>query len=55
MRHSKISCRPLPMLTFSRKMAKWQSDHLAQVAAQPIVRRQAAMSRHHKMSLADLM
>jgi hypothetical protein len=29
------------------KKAK-RSDHLAQVAAQPIVRRQAAMRAHHK-------
>jgi hypothetical protein len=30
-------------------------SHLAQVAAQLIVRRQAAMSGHHKISLADVM
>jgi hypothetical protein len=42
-------------MTFSRKMAKRQVNHLAQVATQPIVRRQAAMSGHHKMSLAQLM
>jgi hypothetical protein len=42
-------------LAFSRKMAKRQLNHLAQAAAQPIVRRQAAMSGHHKMGLACLM
>jgi hypothetical protein len=30
-------------------------NHLAQVATQPIVRRQAALRAHHRISLADLM
>jgi len=37
------------------KKAKRQSNHLAQVATQPIVRRQAGMRAHHKIGLAALM
>jgi len=43
------------MVSAGQKRRNSQSNHLAQVATQPIVRRQAAMRAHHKIGLADWM
>jgi hypothetical protein len=47
--------RLLTLLCLQPKKGETAVNHLAQVAAQPIVRRQAALSGHHKITLADLM
>jgi len=43
------------MASAGKKRRNSQSNHLAHVATQPIVRRQAAMRAHHKIGFADLM